>query len=323
MHKYRLFLAGLSLFAGVVYLANASRFTDAGAGEMTLLSHQIFRKTGLDKGSCTATRINPPTHGFLENTLPSMQAAIAAGANIIEIDIHPTTEGEFVVFHDWTLDCRTNGQGKTRDHSLAQLKALDIGYGYTADDGLTFPFRGRFVGAMPSLDEVLDAFPNQTLDVNIKSRSKKEARLLIDYLDRRGGQDWERVSFNGHDAPISALLQAHPQLLTYGKQRTKTCFKGYMLTGWFDRMPHACRNIILPVPSNYRHFIWGWPHRFEGRLNRVGSRSMLMGPYHGQGTNGIDTEEDIALVPKGYTGIVRTDKIEVIGLKLANEIAPR
>ena len=36
-----------------------------------------------------------------------MRAAFAAGADIVELDIHPTTDGQFAVFHDWTLDCRT------------------------------------------------------------------------------------------------------------------------------------------------------------------------------------------------------------------------
>jgi len=54
-----------------------------------------------------------------------MQAAFAAGADIVEFDIHPTTDGHFAVFHDWTLDWRTDGRGVTRERTLAELKALD------------------------------------------------------------------------------------------------------------------------------------------------------------------------------------------------------
>ena len=101
-----------------------------------------------------------------------------AGADIVEFDIHPTTDGHFAVFHDWTVDCRTEGRGVTREHTLAQLKALDVGYGYTADGGKTFPFRGRGVGLMPSLDEVLDAFPGRRFLINIKSNDPAEGALL-------------------------------------------------------------------------------------------------------------------------------------------------
>ena len=62
-----------------------------------------------------------------------MQAAFDYGADVVEFDIHPTTDGRFVVFHDRRLDCKTNGQGLTRSHAIKELKALDIGYGYTFD----------------------------------------------------------------------------------------------------------------------------------------------------------------------------------------------
>jgi hypothetical protein len=75
-----------------------------------------------------------------------------------EIAVHPTADGHFVVFHDWTLECRTDGYGVTRQHTLTELKALDAGYGYTADGGKTFPIRGKGVGLIPSLDEVFAAF---------------------------------------------------------------------------------------------------------------------------------------------------------------------
>ena len=57
-----------------------------------------------------------------------MRASFEAGADILEFDIHPTTDGRFAVFHDWTLECRTDGRGVTREHSMAALKRLDIGY---------------------------------------------------------------------------------------------------------------------------------------------------------------------------------------------------
>ena len=54
-------------------------------------------------------------------------------------------------------------------HTLADLKTLDVGYGYTADGGKTFPFRHKGVGLMPSLDEVIAAFPGKRFLIHIKS----------------------------------------------------------------------------------------------------------------------------------------------------------
>ncbi|WP_417309815.1 glycerophosphodiester phosphodiesterase family protein, partial [Devosia sp.] len=53
--------------------------------------HQTFDHTGLGRDGCSAERIYPPTTDYLENTLPSMQAAFDAGADIVEFDVHPTT----------------------------------------------------------------------------------------------------------------------------------------------------------------------------------------------------------------------------------------
>ena len=160
----RLF-AILLVVATSLYLANASALVSPPADTPAFLAHrglhQTFSTEGLTGDTCTASRIDPPSHPFLENTIAGIKAAFDLGASTVEIDVHPTTDGQLAVFHDWTLDCRTDGHGVTRAHSLAELKKLDIGYGYTADGGKTFPFRGRGVGLMPSLTDVLDAFPEQ------------------------------------------------------------------------------------------------------------------------------------------------------------------
>lgn len=99
--------------------------------------------------------------------------------------MHPTTDGHFAVFHDWTLDCRTNGTGRTRDHDLATLKALDIGHGYSADGGRSFPLRGQGIGQIPSLAEVFEAFPEGRFLINFKSRDAGEGDRLAVMLAER------------------------------------------------------------------------------------------------------------------------------------------
>src|SRR5262245_10749746 len=100
----------LVVAAGAVYLFNASWRVAPPEGSVQLIAHrgvhQLFSTEGLTGDSCSATRIFPPEHEFLENTLPAMRAAFDAGADIIEFDVHPTTDGHFAVIHDWTLDCR-------------------------------------------------------------------------------------------------------------------------------------------------------------------------------------------------------------------------
>src|SRR5262245_37519311 len=154
--------AAILLIAAAVWLNNSSVLHGPSAdAKAQILAHrgvyQTFPTENLDNDSCTATLIAPPQHLFLENTLASMRAAFDSGADVVELDVHLTPDGKFAVFHDWTLECRTDGTGVTELTPFSLLNTLDIGYGYTADGGKSFPFRGKAKGLMPELTEVFEA----------------------------------------------------------------------------------------------------------------------------------------------------------------------
>ena len=93
-----------------------------------------------------------------ENTLSSFRLAVEHGADAIELDVKLTADGEVVVLHDTTLDRTTNGHGLLKDHSFAQVRALDAGSWFSAD------FAGEPV---PTLAEVFEAV-GQQLFINIE-----------------------------------------------------------------------------------------------------------------------------------------------------------
>jgi glycerophosphoryl diester phosphodiesterase len=72
-------------------------------------------------------RGNPAEHP--ENTLASFRSAIELGVDLIECDVHLSSDGELVVIHDHTLDRTTNGSGLVVQLSLAELRRLDAGGG--------------------------------------------------------------------------------------------------------------------------------------------------------------------------------------------------
>src|SRR5690606_19975491 len=113
-----------------------------------------------------------------------MEAAFADGAEVVELDVHLTPDKKFAVLHDWTVDCRTEGKGVTEQLDMAYLKTLDLGYGYTADDGKTYPLRGKGVGMMPTLDEVLIRFPDRKFLINFKSRRTEEGDALAQMVEQ-------------------------------------------------------------------------------------------------------------------------------------------
>lgn len=288
----------------VVYLANTSWIASAPATGPSLLSHrgvhQTFSPIGIDRDTCTAERIYEPSHAYIENTIAGIGAAFDFGADIVEIDIHPTRDGAFVVFHDWTLGCRTNGSGVVREQTLSYLKTLDIGYGYT-HDGVSFPLRGTAFGMMPTLSEVLLAFPDKRFALNIKSRDPREADALDRYLDDfpqiRAGQ----MIVIGKGAAIHRLEELRPEIRTLSAERAKACLKNYVLFGWTTHIPAACRDTIVGVPSNYTSVVWGFPNRFIKRMDSVGSDVFVFGPLKkGQANSGIDSLAALEDLPEGY-----------------------
>ena len=64
-----------------------------------------------------------------ENTLASFRSAIELGVDMIECDVHLSSDGQLVVIHDHTLDRTTNGTGLVAQRTLSELRELDAGGG--------------------------------------------------------------------------------------------------------------------------------------------------------------------------------------------------
>ena len=243
-----------------------------------------------------------------------MRAAFAAGADIVEFDIHPTTDGHFAVIHDWTLDCRTDGKGVTREHAFADLKKLDVGYGYTADGGKTYPFRGKGVGLMPTLDEVLAALPDRRFLINVKSNDAAEGELLAARLAQLPPERLAQLMSYGGDRPMAVLRQRLPALRVMSRQSLVTCGLRYIALGWSGCVPAACRNSLMLVPVNFAPWLWGWPDKFIERMRRSGTDVFVTGAYGkgDPGTRGVDDETVFAQLPKSYIGGIWTNRIDRI-----------
>lgn len=279
----------------------------------TLLAHrgvaQRFDDRDLRNDTCTAQRIVPSNHVLLENTVPSIRASFEAGADVVEIDVHPTTDGQFAVFHDWTLECRTDGRGETRAHSMAELKRLDVGYGYTADGGRTYPFRGQGAGLMPSLHEVLTKFPDGRFLINVKSRDATEGTRLAAALSRYPAAQRKAVAVYGGDEPVAEVRRLLPDVRTASRATLRSCLLRYLALGWSGHVPESCQRSIVLVPVNMTFLVWGWPHRFQQRMRGAGSEIVAVGPYGGGFTSGIDKPEDLSGLPENYAGGIWTNEI--------------
>ena len=97
-----------------------------------------------------------------ENTLRAFAAAIADGADGVELDLHATADGIPVVIHDRNIARTTNGQGYVDTLTLADLRAFDAGL----DE------------RVPTFAEVLDLLAGRVyLDIEIKQAEIHDAVL--------------------------------------------------------------------------------------------------------------------------------------------------
>ncbi|UCD82281.1 MAG: hypothetical protein JSW26_12915 [Desulfobacterales bacterium] len=98
---------------------------------------------------------------YPENTLVAFEAAVTAGAAMIELDVMLSRDRKVVVIHDENLERTTNGHGAVADRTLAELKQLDAGSWY----------HPRFEDQqLPELSEVLDLV-NGRVYINIEIKS--------------------------------------------------------------------------------------------------------------------------------------------------------
>ncbi len=118
-----------------------------------------------------------------ENTMESFRQAVALGVDAIELDVHLSGDNHVVVIHDPTLDRTTDGSGRVERLPLSEIRRADAGARFTRDGGATWPYRGQGI-TVPTLDEVLAAFPDTPLLVEIKTAQASEGtREVIERHD--------------------------------------------------------------------------------------------------------------------------------------------
>src|SRR5918996_1087209 len=172
------------------------------------------------------------------DTLYAFKTARRRGADMIETDVHLTADGHVVVIHDETVDRTTNGSGSVEQMTLEQVKQLDAAYWFVEGEGTVhapsrpagdFTWRGVATGdqrppkgfepndfKIPTLDEVLEAFPRTLLNIELKPTTAMSGRLeaaVAELLPRNGrSDDVIVVSFN--DSQVELFKALAPEVHT-------------------------------------------------------------------------------------------------------------
>lgn len=143
-----------------------------------------------------------------ENTMVSFETAVKLGADMIELDIHRSRDGDLIVMHDEDVARTTDGHGHVKDLATAEIKRLDAGSKFDRR------FRGERV---PMLGEVLDWAKNRIpLCIEIKGDPRPpegiEAQVIQTIQANRMLDQTMLVSF--HHSSLKRAKELQPQIAT-------------------------------------------------------------------------------------------------------------
>ena len=140
-----------------------------------------------------------------ENSLSAIDKAIQIGAHIVEIDIHPTKDGELILMHDPTVDRMTNGKGKISELTLAEIRSLRLRMGQGGENA---PLSDESV---PTLREAMERTRNKIL-VNIDKCWKYRDKVwdILELTDTTDQSIFKGTALNAEVEPWLASKAYRP-----------------------------------------------------------------------------------------------------------------
>jgi glycerophosphoryl diester phosphodiesterase len=180
-----------------------------------------------------------------ENTLSSFRRALADGVDVFELDVHATRDGEVVVLHDPLVDRTTDGSGPVAAMRWAEVARLDAGCRFSPDGGATFPFRGQGI-RVPRLQELIDAFPDVPLNVEIKVAGDALIAAVVAMVRAARAPI---VLAAEHDAIMDAIRRAAPDVPTSLAAGEVAAYVGALAEGRTPPLPAGA--VALQIPPSF------------------------------------------------------------------------
>jgi len=146
------------------------------------------------------------------HTIVAYDRALKDGADMLELDVHETKDGVIVVMHDATVDDTTNCSGYIKDMTFAEILECDAGYHFDPNNDETYPYRGMGL-VVPSLEEVLDRYPDTAVNIEIKQNEPSIVDNLVDLVREYEFED-KMVGASFSDDVLAELRDAAPEIAT-------------------------------------------------------------------------------------------------------------
>jgi glycerophosphoryl diester phosphodiesterase len=182
-----------------------------------------------------------PENPAAENSLAAFQRAYDLGFRYFETDVHVTKDGVPVIFHDALLGRVTDAVGAVFDHPLEQLRQIQL----------------RGGGTIPTVAELLDAFPDVSFNIDIKADGA--AAPLAHAIDACNAQ--RRVLVTSFSVTrLNAFRKvADPSIALGAPRKVVAAWVAHANLGWpKPQYPAVALQVPVrsgPIPVIRRHFI--------------------------------------------------------------------
>lgn len=191
------------------------------------------------------------------NTIYAMRQALANGAQGIELDVHLTKDRRVVVTHDAHLGRTTNCEGYIAERTLEDLRDCDAAHNWVpgrVDDPHAaeheFVLRGEAATnpdlRIPTLEQVLDAFPGVPLTIEIKAEAAVDP--VVEVL--RGRQvPYDQLIVTSFLQPAVDRLRTCDRQLPLGPGLSWTL--RFTLRALLGMPPPTCPYVAIQLPYHY------------------------------------------------------------------------
>lgn len=115
---------------------------------------------------------------FPENTLLAMREAVKLDIDMLEIDLHMTSDGEIILMHDHLVDRTSNGFGLIREKTFAEMRALDVGAWKGQE------FAGERVPTFREFLEFFKDYPSLEVNVELKDYPAHSGEFAYESCDK-------------------------------------------------------------------------------------------------------------------------------------------
>ena len=145
---------------------------------------------------------------YPENTLLAFQKCFETGVDGIETDIRKTSDGQYVLIHDATVDRTTNGTGEVSSLNWSYISGLDAGAWKHID------FADRADCRVMLLSEFLETFKNLDiiLILQIYTTAQTDAENIVNIVASKGMTD--QVMITGSMTNINWVKAYNPNIYT-------------------------------------------------------------------------------------------------------------